>query len=365
MIFQLPFIGLRFDMTNPSPIRFAIVGSGAIAKVHAAAITLIPDTRLAAVCSRNRDSAEVLAAPCGARVFDSPSELAEWDGVDAVLVATPSGVHQDAVLPALRSGKPVLCEKPLEISVERVRLLIAEAERTKTILAGFFPLRSGAGAEIIQSAIAAGRFGRLTFLSARVKWWRNLEYYGESSWKGTHALDGGGALINQGIHAVDLLQWIGGRPREIMAFASTLAHPGLEMEDTIAAALRFENGALGTIEAATSCHPGLDLSLEVSGDCGTAILVNDRIGYWRFREELPGDEAVRNGESGGEIRGGASDPGAITCEGHRRQIVEFCRAIRGESANVISAREAGISVAIVEAAYRSAVSKKSELIDYP
>jgi len=351
-------------MSAPSPIRLAIIGSGAIAKVHAAAIALIPGARLAAVCSRNRAGAEALAEKFGARVFDSPSQLVEWNGIDAVLVATPSGAHEAAVLPALRAGRHVLCEKPLEISTERIQRMIAAAGQAGAILAGFFPMRCGAGAEIIRSAMDAGRFGRLTFLSARVKWWRNPEYYGESSWKGTRALDGGGALMNQGIHAVDLLQWIGGQPREIMAFASTLAHPGIEVEDTIAATLRFENGALGTIEAATSCHPGLDLSLEVSGDGGTAILVSDRIDYWHFREELPGDVAIRKGESGGEIGSGASDPGAITCEGHRRQIADFCRAIRGESANVISAREAGVSVAIVEAAYRSAVSGKSELIRY-
>ncbi|MFZ4779105.1 MAG: Gfo/Idh/MocA family protein [Terrimicrobiaceae bacterium] len=345
-----------------SPLQVAIIGSGDIARTHVDAIALLPDVHLAAVCSRNPEKARELAAPSASQVFDSVEKLLSSAGLDAVLVATPSGAHEEAVLPALRAGRHVLCEKPLEISTARVARMIAEAERSGVILAGFFPLRCGAGAQIIREALDAGRFGRLTFLSARVKWWRDQDYYRASSWRGSWELDGGGALMNQGIHAVDLLQWMGGPVKEVSAFADALAHPGLQVEDTLAACVRFESGALGTIEAGTSCYPGLDLSLEISGDCGTAILVNDRIESWRFAEEKPEDEAVRSDREGGKIHGGSSDPKAITCEGHRQQIAEFCRAIRGEPATMIEGREAGKSVAIIEAAYRSCRSGKSETV---
>jgi len=357
--------GEHRDHAIKAPLQLAIIGSGNIARTHADAIALLPGVRLAAVCSRNPEKARELAAASEAKVFDSVETLLTSAAIDAVLVATPSGAHAESVLPALRAGKPVLCEKPLEISTARVARMIAEAERSGVILAGFFPLRCGAGALIIRQAKEAGRFGRLTFLSARVKWWRDQDYYRSSSWRGTWELDGGGALMNQGIHAVDLLQWMGGPVKEASAFAGELAHPGLQVEDTLAACVRFENGALGTIEAGTSCYPGLDLSLEISGDRGTAILINDRIESWRFAAEIPADEAIRTGRAGGEIRGGSSDPKAITCEGHRQQIAEFCHAIRGEPAAVIDGREAGKAVAIVEAIYKACRSGKSEPISTP
>jgi predicted dehydrogenase len=347
-------------------VRLAIIGSGNIAATHAAAIALVSQARLVAICSRNREKAAGLAGPAKAVVFDSVDELLAGNIVDAVLIATPSGAHAESVLPVLEAGKHVLCEKPLEISSERIGIMVAEAESRRLILAGFFPLRCGAGAQAIRHALEAGRFGKLTLLSARIKWWRGQEYYSASSWRGSWSLDGGGALMNQGIHAVDLLQWLGGTIVEASAYAGTLAHPGIEVEDTLASCFRFANGALGTLTTATSCYPGLDLSLEISGDGGTAVLVNDRIDFWRFREELAEDESIRRNESAGTIRGGASDPTAISCEGHRQQIEAFCRAILGDSrAGVIDGRESGRAVAIVEAIYRAVRTRKSESIFYP
>lgn len=343
---------------NP-PIRLAIVGSGVIARTHAEAIRLLPGARLTAICSRNLEKARELAAGDGIRICGSLPEMLEGDNVDAVLIATPSGSHEEAAVPALRAGKHVLCEKPLEISTERVARMINAAEENGRILAGFFQRRNGPGAQSIRAALDENRFGRLTFLSVRVKWWRSQEYYSGSSWRGTWALDGGGALMNQGIHAVDLAQWLGGPVTEVLAFSGTLTHPGLEVEDTLAASLRFESGALGTIEASTSCYPGLEFSLEISGDSGTAVLVNDRIEHWRFADERLADESIRQGTADGKNHGGASNSAEISCGGHRQQIAEFCRAIRGEKANLVDAREAGKAVAIVEAIYRSARSGKS------
>ncbi|MFZ4778308.1 MAG: Gfo/Idh/MocA family protein, partial [Terrimicrobiaceae bacterium] len=332
-----------------APIRLAILGSGNIAATHAAAIARVPEARLVAVCSRNPEKATALAAPAKAQIFQSVDTLLAANIVDALLIATPSGAHTESVLPALRAGRHVLCEKPVEVQTARISVMIDEAERRGLLLAGFFPLRFGAGAVAIRRALDAGRFGRVTFLSARIKWWRDQDYYDASSWRGTWKLDGGGALMNQGIHAVDLLQWFGGAVTEVNAYSGTVAHPKIEVEDTLAASLRFAHGGLGTLSAATSCYPGLDLSLEVSGDAGTAVLVNDRIEFWRFHEELPEDESIRKNESAGSIRGGTSNPLAISSEGHRRQIEAFCRAIRGgDTAEIIDGREASRAVAIIE-----------------
>lgn len=349
--------------TPKKPVTLGIVGSGNIAAVHAAAVAQIPEARLTAICARNPKNAEALTQPPDVRVFSSVGDLLAANVADALLIATPSGAHAAAAIPALEAGLHVLCEKPLEITTARVRNMIAAAKNSGRILAGFFPLRGGDAALSIRSALDAGRFGRLTFLSACVKWWRDQAYYSDSDWRGTQAFDGGGALMNQGIHAVDLLQWFGGEVAEIGARAATLAHTGIEVEDTLAASLRFAHGGLGTIAAATSCHPGLDLSIEISGDAGTAILRNDRIDFWQFRDEFPEDIIIRKNKTAGAVGGGSSDPRAISCEGHRRQIEDFCRAIRGEDNRIIDGREAGRAVAIIEAAYRSSQSGKFEPVE--
>jgi len=323
----------------------------------------VPDATLSAVCARNPERAAQIAAAAKARVYSSLGELLSDGIADGILIATPSGAHAESALPALEAGLHVLCEKPLEINLDRIRAMIAQAEFHRRILAGFFPLRGGAAARTIRAALDAGRFGRLTFVSARVKWWRDQAYYSDSSWRGTWALDGGGALMNQGIHAVDLLQWFGGEVAEVAARAATLAHTGIEVEDSLAACLRFAHGGLGTITAATSCHPGLDLTLEISGDAGSAMLRNDRMEFWKFREELPQDAVIRQNESAGAVGGGSSDPRAISPEGHRRQIEGFCRAIRGESGQMIGGREAGQAVGIIEAAYRSSQTGKFEPVE--
>jgi len=354
---------IAMEHSTKAPLRLAIIGSGNIAAVHAVAIGQVLDAKLTAVCARNVTKAAELAAEAGAQVFSTLEELLAANIADGVLIATPSGAHAEAALPALDAGLHVLCEKPLEINLERVRTMIATAERNNRILAGFFPLRGSMAASTIRAALDAGRFGRLTFVSARVKWWRDATYYADSNWRGTWALDGGGALINQGIHAVDLLQWFGGEVVEVGARAATLAHEGIEVEDTLAASLRFSHGGLGTLAAATSCYPGLDVILEVSGDNGTAILRNDRIEFWQFREEFSEDVAIRKNETAGAIGGGSSDPRAISPEGHRRQIEDFCKAIRGENHHVIDGRAAGRAVAIIEAAYRSSQSGKFELVE--
>ena len=236
-------------------IGFAIVGTGMIADVHAQAIQLCPEAKLVGAFSRNRENCAGFAAKWNAAPFDSLESLIGHPEVEAICVTTPSGAHAESAIPALLAGKSVLCEKPIEISLEAVdRMLQAEIEG-KGRLAGVFQMRLGRGARLLKAAIEKGRFGKLSFCSAHIKWWRDYSYYTSSPWKGSLRLDGGGALINQGIHAVDLLQWLVGLPEEVAAFTATIAHSGIEAEDTVAATLRYPSGALGVIEAATSTFP--------------------------------------------------------------------------------------------------------------
>ena len=336
------------------PIGFAIVGTGMIEDVHAEAIKHSPRAELKAVYSRGAQKCREFAEREGCRAAASIEELVADPEIQAVCVTTPSGAHAEAAIPLLEAGKAVLCEKPLEVSLSAVDSILAAAERGGGLLAGVFHRRLGRGARLLTEAIAAGRFGPLTLCSAYIKWWRAQSYYDSSAWKGTWKLDGGGALMNQGVHAVDLLQWLVGLPREVSAFAATLAHPRVEAEDTLAATLRFPNGALGVIEAATSCYPGSDLRLEILGDKGSATIVDDRIVRWDFAEKLEGDDEIMRPEEGPGIAGGTSDPKAISNEGHRRLVDDLAAAIQQGRAPMIPGSDARKAIALVLAIYESA-----------
>ncbi len=336
------------------PVGFAIVGSGMIAEVHAGAIANVPEARLVAVYSRGVEAREEFAKKHGCRALGSIEELVRDPEVEAVCVTTPSGAHADAAVPVLEAGKAVLCEKPLEVSIAACDRIFAAAERGGGVLAGVFQMRLGPGARKVKDAIEAGRFGRMTSCSAYIKWWRSQDYYDSSKWKGTWALDGGGALINQGIHAVDLLQWLVGLPSEVAGFFGTLAHPGLEAEDTVAAALRYPNGALGVIEAATSAWPGSDLRIEIIGDRGSAVLENDRIVRFEFAEPQPDDEAILRESAGSEIKVGKSDPHGMSWVGHQVLVRDLALALREGRPPTIPGTEARRAVQLVLANYEAA-----------
>lgn len=347
----------------PDPIGFAIIGTGMIAEVHAGAIRDVPEARLCAVFSRRAEACRAFAEQHGCRAAASVEELISDPEVRAVCITTPSGAHAEVAVPVLEAGKTVLVEKPLEVSLEAVDRIIAAEKRGAGVLAGVFQMRLGRGARALKGAIEAGRFGRLTSCSAYVKWWRAQSYYDTSPWKGTWKLDGGGALMNQGIHAVDLLQWLVGLPSEVSAFFGTLAHPGMEAEDTVAAALRFPGGALGVIEAATSCWPGSDLRIEIVGDKGSATLVNDRLVRWEFAENLPGDGDVIRDSKATAIQVGKSDPRGMSNEGHRQLVADLAQALQQGRPPVIPGAEARRAVALVLAIYEAARTGRVARVD--
>lgn len=336
-----------------NPIRFAIIGSGGIASKHAQAIAAIPGAHLAAVWGQVPDQARAFADANGAEFVPDIEVLAAMDAIDAATIATPSGTHEMAALPFLRAGKAVLCEKPLEVTLEKIDRILSTAKEHRALLAGVLQLRLGSGAQAIKRALGQGRFGKLTLCSAYLKWWREQSYYDAVDWRGTRSLDGGGALMNQGIHGVDLLQWLVGMPSEVFAFSGLLAHKGIEVEDTIAVALKYPNGAMGVIEAATSCKPGFAMRIEVCGDRGSVVLEDDRIVRWQFDREQPDDDAIRNAKSGG-IVGGSGDPRAIGFEGHRILIGDLVVAIHEKRPPMIPGSEARNAVQLILAAYESA-----------
>ncbi len=338
-----------------SPIRFGIIGGGMIAGFHAQAIQRTPNAELVGIADRAPGRAEEFAAKYGVPYpTNDVQALVSRADIHVVCVSTPSGAHLEPALAAIAAGKHVIVEKPLEITTARADQLIAAAEKAGVLLAPIFQSRFGAGAQRVKAAIEAGRLGRLVLASAYVKWHRDSSYY--TGWKGTLALDGGGAVINQGVHGLDLLQWFAGLPEEVYAFTTRRVHTHIEGEDTAVAALRFPGGALGTIEATTAAWPGWSRRIELCGEHGSIVLEDDHIARWDFRPAQPEDDAIRNAANDNALGSGAGAANAISIEGHLRQIGDLVAALREGKPLAVDGREARKAVALVNAIYASAAS---------
>jgi predicted dehydrogenase len=336
---------------------FAIVGCGLIARFHARALAEIPGAALTALVSRSEANARAFAREHCPHAFctsDLDAALPRPD-VQAVIVTTPSGAHLEPAVAAAAAGKHVVVEKPLEISIQRCDQIIDACDRFGVQLCTIFPSRFGDANQILKAAVDAGRFGKLTLGETTCKWWRSQDYYDQGGWKGTQALDGGGALMNQAIHNIDLLQWLMGPVSQVNAFTATLAHERIEVEDTAAACLRFANGALGVIQATTSVFPGLPKTIGIHGDRGTAVVEQDDLLKWEFAAEEPQDQEIRKrfAQKSG-LSGGASDPAAISHRGHAMQLTDFMHAVQKGGKPLVDGREGRKAVAIIEAIYRSA-----------
>lgn len=336
---------------------FGIIGCGMIAEFHARAIGEIPGARLVAACGRKMRDAERIAGMGGAgcRALTDFEEMLADPEIDVVCVCTPSGAHKIPAVSAARAGKHVVVEKPLEITLARCDAIIEACDDAVVRLCTIFPSRFSEANRSLKGAIDAGRFGRLALGDTHVKWWRTQDYYDSGGWRGTWELDGGGALMNQAIHNVDLIQWLMGDVESVQALTATLAHERIEVEDTAVAILRFRNGALGVIEAATSAFPGLLKRTEIHGDGGSARVEQDDITLWEFRDKMIEDDEIQasiGARSG--FMAGASDPRGITHAGHRDQLDDFLRAIDEERAPFVDGREGRKSVEIIRAIYRSA-----------
>jgi UDP-N-acetyl-2-amino-2-deoxyglucuronate dehydrogenase len=335
---------------------FGIVGLGMVADFHARALAEVTGAKLVGVAGRDPAKTEAFARRHGADFWTTrPEELYRRADIQVIAIATPSGAHLEPALAALAAGKHLVVEKPLEITVERVDRLLAAAEGAGLRLAAIFQARFGSGAQALKRAVDAGRFGRLVLASAYVKWHRKPEYYA-GNWHGTFALDGGGALMNQGSHAVDLLQWFAGMPAEVFGWTGRRVHTGIEAEDTAAAVLRYPQGAFGTIEATTAAYPGWSRRLEIVGEAGSAVLEDDRLVQWQFREARPEDEAIRSGAASDALGSGAAAPNQISTVGHRLQIQDLVDALRDNRPLLIDGRAARHAVALIRAIYASAAS---------
>ena len=335
-------------------VKFGIIGTGTIAKMHAEAIRLTENAELYIVYDKIPERSAAFAREYHCRKAASFKELLASD-VEAVTIATPSGLHAEEAIPAARAGKHILCEKPLEITVSKTNDLVRACESNNVRLSAVFQSRFMSCAQAIKKAVDEGRFGDPVLAAASVRWHRSPEYYASATWRGTWALDGGGALMNQGIHTVDLLLYFNGDVSEVTGRVARIMHKSIEVEDTVVAMLKFKNNSLGTIEASTACAPGFPRRVELSGTKGSVILEDDRIVRWSFVDKRPEDaEILRVHGSGENQRGGSSDPNAISAEGHRRQITELAEAILNGHGLTTPGAEGKRAVELICAVYESA-----------
>ncbi|MGI5173495.1 Gfo/Idh/MocA family oxidoreductase [Treponema sp. OMZ 840] len=343
---------------------FGIIGLGAISRFHATAIEHIQEAQLTAAFHKVSEKAQSFCRERqGVRPYDNLSQFLSDPDIDIVTVGTPSGAHMEVAIAAMEAGKHVIVEKPIEVTTERIDKMIECAKKNKVILSCVFQSRFHEGPALVKKAIEEGRFGTLTILNAQVKWYRSQDYYDKISWHGTWKLDGGGALMNQSIHAIDLLQWYGGPVKEILGQTSLIGHKNIEVEDTAAAVLKFTNGAIGVIEGSTAVYPGFLKKIEICGTQGSVVVEEESIKYWQFKHEKPEDDFIRkNFIDKTSSGGGASDPSAISYKGHEKCFRNVIEAIRKGIDPAITAEEAKKSVEIICAIYKSSATGRKVLL---
>ena len=334
---------------------FGIIGLGLIADFHARAIQEMRGGKLVACCSRSQEKADRFAEKYQCKGYSSLEQFLGHPGLDIVTICTPSGAHLKPALAVAAAGKHLIVEKPLEITLSRCDQIIRTCEENGVKLSGIFESRFFKLTSIIKKALDQGRFGQMVLCDAYIKWYRSQEYYNKGGWRGSWKLDGGGALMNQSIHAVDLLRYFAGEVEEIQAYTETIGHQGIEVEDNAIALLRFRSGALGVIEGSTSVYPGFLKRIEISGTQGSVIMEEEDLKAWCFKKELLEDRKIRKQFfSRTKSGGGASDPGAIDFRGHQYQFENMVEAIKNNNEPLVNGYEARKAVEIILGIYKSA-----------
>ncbi|HLL89513.1 MAG TPA: Gfo/Idh/MocA family oxidoreductase [Tepidisphaeraceae bacterium] len=335
--------------------RCAVVGTGVVGEWHVRIIPHVPNAQLVAVC--DIDPAKAQAALdknklTGVPVYASQREMLDKEQIDVVHVCTPSGDHMGPAVMAMESGRNVIVEKPVEIQLDRIDRMVATAAKHNVKLAGIFQNRWNDANRAIKDAADEGRFGRVAWAGCFTPWYRTDAYYRDGGWRGTWALDGGGAIMNQSVHAVDMLQWIAGPVRTVSAYASSRVHAEIEVEDTLTCALQFASGAFGTIMGSTAMYPGGGVRYEVGGEHGTAV-ADGGLKRFAFRDERPGDKELLAGTKPATTGGGASATDvSLDLHGHNIQHILSAWA-EGKEAET-NGVEASKAVAIILAMYESA-----------
>jgi UDP-N-acetyl-2-amino-2-deoxyglucuronate dehydrogenase len=329
-------------------IHIGLIGGGNITETHARAVRAVAETRISAIFGTNPQNIARLCREHGGKPFQDFGAFLAHRPMDLVIIGSPSGLHATQGIAAAKSGLHVLTEKPIDISTARADALIAATKNAGVKLGVIFQDRMKPHIRQLKTWLDQGLLGRPLIVNARVMWYRPPEYYSNSRWRGTFALDGGGALINQGVHTVDLLLWVLGDVVRVQARTGTLLH-NIEAEDTAAAILEFSSGALGILHATTAAYPGYPRRVEISGTEGTVILEHDRIIAANLRDSRAATEPAPLDENKS-----ASSAAVTDFRGHQAVLEDFLQAIEQNRPPACDGLEGRRSIALIEAIYRVA-----------
>lgn len=338
--------------------RFGIVGVGVVGEWHVRITPKVPGAKLVALCDLLPEKAQAALDKnklTGIPIYTDLRQMLAKEKLDVITIATPSGNHMEPAILAMEAGKNVISEKPLEIQLDRIDKMIEAAKKNNVKLAGIFQNRWNEANRVLRDAVAEGRFGRLAWAGSFTPWYRTDKYYEEGGWRGTWKLDGGGAIMNQSVHAIDLLQWIVGPVKRVSAYASSRIHPKIEVEDTLSCSLEFENGAYGTILGSTAMYPGGAVRIWVGGEFGTAISENG-LHTFKFKDARPTDAELieKLSTKKATTTGGGASATDVAMDLHGRNLAAILRAWdEGKDADTCGP-EARKAVSIILAMYESA-----------
>lgn len=342
--------------------RFGIVGAGLIGPTHAQAVSEIGNAELVAVATTREETARPLAERYGAKWYTDYGRLLE-EKLDIVDICTPPFLHEEMTLAAAERGKHVIVEKPIAVDLDQADNMIKICEERGVKLGVIFQARFNENVERIKNALAVGTFGKLIMLDAYHKSYRTQQYYDSGFWRGTWSMEGGGALMTQAIHSLDLLRWFGGEVESVCGYIATGTVHDIEVEDVAVACLQFENGALGVIEGSTSTYPGFPRRLEIHGEKGTVVLQGDDITVWDLVDAKNAQEKSLTKKEGslGKNNQGAS-PLVASPRYHRLQIEDFLKAVEEDKQPLVNGKEGRKSLEIVLSIYESARERKAVIL---
>lgn len=330
------------------PLRFGIIGVGNIAPVHAIAIQGVPDSQLVAVATRNPQRGGEFTQKFGGEWHGDYRDVLKRDDVDVVTLCTPHNLHLPMTLEAASAGKHVLCEKPLARNIGECDQMIAACQQARVTLGVIFQFRFEPLALKLKALVESGKLGQMIWNSANTIWYRTDEYYASDPWRRTWDGGGGGVLINQAIHTIDLMVWLSGMPKRITAQTRTLRH-AIETEDSALAMLEYAEGRIGLVQATTAAYPGYPERLEIYGTKGGAVYHKGQ-GKLEWHLADPKEDGLEEAE----VSSGAARPMDITASGHIAQFQDFAQSIREQRPPLVDGREGRKSIEVIEAIYRSA-----------
>ncbi|WP_248924378.1 Gfo/Idh/MocA family protein [Paenibacillus hamazuiensis] len=349
-------------------IGYAVSGLG-VGRSHVASAVKAKGCKFVAICDRNEELLHKLGDEFGIAPenrYTSYEELLRRPDIEAVSVCTPSGMHRDHTVMALRAGKHVLTEKPLEIRLDRIDEMLRVAEEEKKFLGCVFQNRLAPANRKMKETIDCGRLGKLITGNFHLKWYRDEAYYGKNGgWRATWAMNGGGVVMNQTIHTVDLMQWLMGPVKSVFAKTGTYTHP-IEVEDTAVAVITFENGAIGTLIGTTCAYPGLEVSIQIHGAKGSMYGKNNKLELFKMADDegFAEEASVLEQFGAGGSAPAAADPSALPKVGHAGQVQDMIEAVIENRPPMIQGIEGRASVEIVQAIYESARTGKEVFLPF-